>query len=151
MALEIVFISIICFDGIKKIIYPLNDLCNFSIPSIPLGKGELFSSCLETLTNEIIIERKKQAHHNIHDYEPLCIIFTDRTRVDQVDNEIYRWKREFSSCHTVIYTLGDKPDLESFVKVTPEVIRLEYTTYYASKILQQIVGARVEASIKCND
>ncbi len=127
--LETLYISVVCFDGEKKIVYPLVELLEFSMPEIPLGRGELLNKTLESLMGEIITQTKRTTAYVRGDLNPICIIFTDSEKADSAKKEIIRWKREFKYVNTVVYTVGECPDLEVLVQLTPQVIRSEYTTY----------------------
>ena len=101
-ALETVYISVIAFAGVAKVISPLLDLVSFYPPKLPVGGGTNLGSALHTLMKEIDQSVVKRTQDQKGDWQPIVYLFTDGKPTDDVNSAIAKWNTNFKHKATMI-------------------------------------------------
>ena len=118
-ALETVYISVIAFAGVAKVITPLLDLVSFYPPKLPIGGGTSLGAALNILMEEIDRSVQKRTENQKGDWRPIAYLFTDGKPTDEVDGAIHQWNTHFKNRATIIAVgFGQFADLTTLKRIT---------------------------------
>lgn len=125
-ALETVYISVIAFAGIAKIIAPLIEVVSFYPPKLPLGGGTSLGAALDTLMAEIDSSVVRSTADRKGDWKPIVYLFTDGRPTDNPNDAIERWQARYATRVTLIaLALGEAADLTALRRLTENVVVFE--------------------------
>lgn len=125
-ALETIYISVIAFAGVAKVIAPLLDLVSFYPPKLPVGGGTSLGAALNVLMKEIDQSVVKKTMEQKGDWRPLVYLFTDGKPTDKVDSAINEWQGHFKNKATIIaVAFGQFADLTVLNRLTDKTFIFE--------------------------
>ena len=125
-ALETVYLSIIAFAGVAKVITPLLDLVSFYPPKLPVGGGTSLGAALKVLMTEIDRSVVKRTANQKGDWNPLVYLFTDGKPTDRVDTAIQDWNKNYKNKATMVAVgFGLFADLTTLKQLTDETFTFE--------------------------
>jgi uncharacterized protein YegL len=125
-ALETVWIEIIGFAGVAKVIEPFEELALFYPPDFPVGGGTYLSKGLECLMSEIDKNVKLSKEGSKGDWKPLVFIFTDGQPTDDYSKELNDWESIYKpKSQTLIASLGHCLTSDLTKRIAHEAVQLE--------------------------
>lgn len=125
-ALETVYISVIAFAGVSRVIAPLVEVVSFYPPKLPLGGGTSLGAALETLMESIDKNVVKTTAEKKGDWKPIVYLFTDGRPTDSTKPAIDRWNSFYAKKTTMIaVAFGKSADLTVLRKLTENVMVFE--------------------------
>jgi uncharacterized protein YegL len=125
-ALETVYISVIAFAGVAKVIAPLLEVVSFYPPKLPLGGGTSLGAALEKLMESIDKNVVKTTPDKKGDWKPIVYLFTDGRPTDSTKAALDRWNTLYAKKTTLIaVAFGKSADLTVLRKLTEHVMIFE--------------------------
>jgi len=125
-ALETVYVSVIAFAGIAKVISPLIDVISFYPPKLPIGDGTNLGRGLDVLMGELDSRLIKSTSEQKGDWKPLVYLFTDGRPTEDLKQQLNRWKNSYANKASLIAIgLGGEADFEILNQLTNDVLILE--------------------------
>ena len=127
-ALETVYLSIITFDRIVRILRPLTELENFSIPdfdvpsSSPTNTGEALQILFDSYKRDIVLSTPTKKG----DWMPIAVLMTDGTPSDtQLYNEMTEKLKSIRFAQFIALAAGPKAKTEPLKKLTANIFALD--------------------------
>lgn len=125
-ALESVYISVIAFAGIAKIITPFVNVASFYPPKLPIGSGTHLGDALNLLMDNIDSHVTKTTSVQKGDWRPIVYLFTDGKPTDDTSLSLKRWREYYVEKTTLIaIALGKISDLNFLHELTDNVLLFE--------------------------
>lgn len=145
-ALETVYISVIGFAGIAKLLVPFTDLASFYPPRLPLGGGTNLSDALTCLMDDIDKSVVKTTAAQKGDWRPVIYLITDGKPTNDIREALDKWKQKYANRVTLIAIgVGDNADLALLSTLTPNVRKIEDTSNEEFYKLIQWLTASISA------
>ncbi len=146
-ALETVYISIIAFAGKAKKISPLTELYNFYPPKLPIGGGTSLGAALDFLMRDLDTSVQKTTADTKGDWKPIVFLFTDGNPTDEYEKTFERWNQKYRrSVNLIVISLGDNANMNTFGKITENVLLLKNTDAESFKNFFKWVTASIKTS-----
>lgn len=124
-ALETVFVSVLGFAGRAVSLAPLEEICMFNPPSLPIGSGTSLGEGLNLLMDRIDREVQKTTPEKKGDWKPIVFLFTDGAPTDNPEKAIRRWNENYrKGASLVAITFGDNADVRLLEQLTDNVLTL---------------------------
>ena len=148
MALETVYISVISFAGMARVVTPLTYILDFTPPKLSVGAGTNLSEALKCLMKEIDTNVKKSTPEVKGDWKPLIFILTDGTPNDNYQTTIQQWKSKYGKYSVVAVLMGEHSDATALKLLTENVIVFKNASSESFKSFFKWVSASVQTSSK---
>ncbi len=119
-ALETVWLSVITFDSIARVLVPLTEICNFHLPEIQIKPGTSLGLALQLLLQQIQRDSKiGRSQGEKSNYRPLVFILTDGQPTDSFTEPLEKL-RTTSPKPANIYGVGcgNEVDFEVLRKIS---------------------------------
>ena len=127
-ALETVYISVIAFAGIAKVLVPLVDIVSFYPPRLPLGSGTNLSAALMCLMDDLDRSIIKTTFTQKGDWRPVIYLITDGKPTNDIREAVDRWTAEYAAKAIFIAIgVGNNADFAVLSTLTPHVLKFEDT------------------------
>ena len=147
-ALETVYISLIVFAGKCRVIKPLTEVYNLSVPSLPLGGGTDYGEAFNCLMKEIDNNIVKSTPNQKGDWKPIIFFFTDGNPTSTSYNSVFKkWKNQYSTKTSVIaISLAAELDYTILGQITEQIYLLNKMDEETVKSFFKWVSASIQTN-----
>jgi uncharacterized protein YegL len=128
-AMETVFMSIITFDAVARVLTPLTELSAIQAPELSIHPGTAMGAALTLLYDSITRDVQKTSTETKGDYRPIVFLLTDGVPTDEWQKPAELLKNVKPSIAN-IYAIGcgNEVDFSTLYKITPNCIFVKSLT-----------------------
>ena len=133
-ALETVWLSVITFDSMARVVSPLTELADFKFPELRARPGTALGTALDLLRSQIAKEVVLQTEETKGDWRPLVFLLTDGQPTDDWRPALARLRSQRPKPAN-IYAIGcgDEIDFEALTEIAD-------ATFYAKEASPELLA-----------